>query len=170
MATGYSSGTIGIISILSKEAFIFSKFTDFLKTTGQGINDEVKKITSKSFAEAVIAGCALVAAADGVITSEEKQKMAGFIKQNEALKLFDISKLIVMFEKYAKSFEFDYQIGKIEALSSIAKIRSKPDESKLLVRLCCIIGSADGDFDDDEKKVVREICKELSLNPSEFGL
>jgi len=149
---------------------MFSKFTDFLKTTGQGINDEVKKITSKSFAEAVIAGCALVAAADGIITSEEKQKMAGFIKQNEALKLFDISKLIVMFEKYTKSFEFDYQIGKIEALSTIAKIRSKPDESKLLVRLCCIIGGADGDFDDDEKKVVREICKELSLNPSEFEL
>ena len=48
---------------------MFSKFTDFLKTTGQGINDEVKKITNKSFAEAVIAGCALVAAADGVSTS-----------------------------------------------------------------------------------------------------
>ena len=32
------------------------------------------------------------------------------------------------------------------------------------------IGKADGDFDDDEKAVVREICGELRNDPGQFGI
>jgi len=41
---------------------------------------EVAKYKNNDFMEAVVAGCALVAAADGNISSEEKQKMAAFKK------------------------------------------------------------------------------------------
>ena len=39
-----------------------------------------------------------------------------------------------------------------------------------MVRVCCAIGAADGNFDDDEKAVVRKICAELNLNPKDFDL
>lgn len=37
--------------------------------------------------------------------------------------------------------------------------------------LCvCAIGTADGNFDEDEKRAVREICVELAQNPQDFSL
>jgi tellurite resistance protein TerB len=40
------------------------------------LNAEVSKFKNRTFMEATVAACALVAAADGTISSEEKQKMA----------------------------------------------------------------------------------------------
>ncbi len=143
---------------------------DWLKTQTTNVTEEVKRFKSKNFMDAVTAGCALVAFADGVVKPEEKAKMGGFIQRDESLKVFDMSKVIESFEKHVKSFEFDLQIGKAEALRTIGKIKKKSDEARLLVRVCCAIGAADGDFDSDEKAVVKEICHELGLNPDEFGL
>ena len=130
----------------------------------------VKKIKNKDFMEAVTAGCAMVAFADGLVSPDEKAKMAGFIQRNDALKVFDMQKVAESFDKYVKGFEFDYAIGKGEALKAIAKVKKNADEARLLVRVCCAIGAADNDFDEHEKKVVVDICKELELDPEEFGL
>ncbi len=143
---------------------------DWLKTQTTNAKDEVKRFKSKNFMEAVTAGCALVAYADGIIKPEEKAKMAGFIQRNEALSVFDMTKVIDSFEHHVKSFEFDHSIGKAEALKSIGKIKKKSDEARLLVRVCAAIGAADGDFDPDEQAVVKEICYELGVSPSEFGI
>jgi len=40
----------------------------------------------------------------------------------------------------------------------------------LMVRVCCAIGAADGNFDENEKTAVRNICAELGLNPKDFDL
>ena len=47
---------------------------EWLKEQKDKLQSEVQKFKNKSFAEGVIAGCALVAAADGSIDSSEKQK------------------------------------------------------------------------------------------------
>ena len=52
----------------------------------------------------------------------------------------------------------------------IGKLRSKPDAARLMVRVCMAIGSADGSFDDKEKQVVREICRDLGVPADDFGL
>lgn len=143
---------------------------DWLKNKKTDLTEEVKRFKNKNFMDAVVAGCAMVAFADGVIKSEEKAKMAGFIQRNEALNIFDMSKVIEGFEKYVKGFEFDALIGKGEALKAIGKIKKSSDEAKLLVRVCCAIGAADGDFDQDEQNVVKEICRELGLDATEFGI
>ncbi len=131
---------------------------------------EVQKFQNRSFMEAVVAGCALVSAADGSIDATEKQKMLGFIQQSDALKVFKTEDIIEVFNKTVGKFEFDHSIGKAEALQVIAKLKGKADQAKLMVRVCCAIGAADGDFDNDEKQVVREICRELDLDPAEFDL
>ena len=59
-----------------------------------------------------------------------------------------------IFEKYVMWFEFDISIGKGEALNSIAKIKKDGEAARLLVRVCCAIGAADGDFDNDENDFV----------------
>jgi tellurite resistance protein TerB len=135
-----------------------------------GLTAEVSKFKNRSFMEAVVAGCALVAAADGNITSDEKQKMAGFIQRADELKHFKMSDVIAVFNKTAEDFEFDHAIGKAAAMQTISKIKGKEGQDRLLIRVVCAIGAADGDFDDNEKSIVREICSELGLNPADFDL
>lgn len=53
-----------------------SSFKSWLQTSKQGLTDQVKKFKNKEFLDAVVAGCAIVAAADGSVDSNEKQKMA----------------------------------------------------------------------------------------------
>ncbi|MFO1422588.1 MAG: tellurite resistance TerB family protein [Candidatus Competibacteraceae bacterium] len=134
------------------------------------LKNEVTKIRNKSFLEAVVAGCTLVAYADGVVRPEEKQKMMGFLRNSEVLSVFSVDEVIAIFDKYAKQFDFDHQIGQASALQAVAKVKSNEAEARLMVRVCCAVGAADGNFDDNEKAVVRKICAELSLNPKDFDL
>ncbi|WP_020561141.1 tellurite resistance TerB family protein [Thiofilum flexile] len=134
------------------------------------LTTEIAKFKNKEFMEACVAGCALVAAADGSIDSAEKQKMMKFIQQSDELKVFDTKDVIDYFNKIANNFEFDHEIGKAEALKVIGKLRSKPDAARLMVRVCCAIGMADGDFDENEKNMIREICRDLGLPTDDFGL
>lgn len=131
---------------------------------------EVSKFKNRAFMEAVVSGCALVAAADGSIDASEKQKMAGFIERADELKHFDMRQVIEVFQKAAGDFEFDHEIGKATALKTIGKIKGNEEQARLLVRIVCAIGAADGDFDADERTVVGEIARELGLNPSDFDL
>jgi len=148
----------------------FNGVKDWLKRQQNNVSESITRFKNKDFMEAVVAGCALVAAADGDISTEEKQKMAGFISRSDELKVFDMHLVIERFNAQIESFEFDHSIGKAHALKAIGRIKSNPEAGRLLVRVCCAIGMADGDFDADEQAVVREICTELGLPAEEFGL
>jgi tellurite resistance protein TerB len=39
-----------------------------------------------------------------------------------------------------------------------------------VIQIGIIIGGADGNFDDDEKKAVRDACHAVNLPPAEFDL
>lgn len=134
------------------------------------MTEEMTKYRNRDFMDAVVAGCAIVAAADGVVSPEEKRKMVGYIQASDELKVFETKDVIASFESAVAKFDFDVQIGRGEALRKIAKIKGKAGADRLLVRVCCAIGAADGDFDAHERAAVAQICTELGLSPSEFDL
>ncbi len=147
-----------------------SSFQSWLNKTKTGLQDQVSRFKNKDFMDAIVAGCAVVAVADGTIDSAEKQKMAGYIGRTEQLKVFNMSEVIDRFNHFAGNMEFDVMVGKQEALRTIAKFKSKPEVGRVIVGVCCAIGAADGDFDELEKAAVRDICNVLNLQPGEFGL
>lgn len=147
-----------------------SSFQSWLNKTKTGLQDQVSRFKNKDFMDAIVAGCAVVAVADGTIDSTEKQKMAGYIGRTEQLKVFNMSEVIDRFNHFAGNMEFDVMVGKQEALRTIAKFKSKPEIGRVIIGVCCAIGAADGDFDDLEKAAVRDICNVLNLQPGEFGL
>lgn len=148
-------------------------FTDWLKKNvteaRDTLNAEITKFKSKDLLEAVVAGSAMVAFADGKISAEEKQKLMAYLKISDQLKVFDSNDVIKIFQKYAEKFEFDTTIGTGEAMQVIGKFRGKP-QAQLVVRVCCAIGASDGDFDEKERAVVRKMCSELGLDPADFEL
>lgn len=148
----------------------FQNVKEWLNQQKTLAQESITRFKNKDFLEAVVAGCALVAAADGKISDQEKATMAGFIQRDEALKVFDMSEVIASFNKFIAHFEFNAMVGKAEAFKAVHKIKANAEAARLLIRVCCAIGMADGDFGESEKAAVREMCVELGLNPADFGL
>ena len=84
--------------------------------------------------------------------------------------LFGTDEAIEVFNKFAGQFEFDYEIGKMEALQAVGKFRGKSEQARLIIRAGVIIGNADGNLDNDERKALKEIVLELGENPADFDL
>ena len=131
---------------------------------------QVKQYQNKNFADATMAVCALVAAADGSIDANERKKTASFISSNDTLAIFEVSQLQKTFNDFCDKLTTDFDFGKIDLLQVIAKLKKSPPQARAAIQVGIIIGNADGVFDDDEKQVVREICRSLGIDPSEFDL
>ncbi len=147
---------------------------DQLKERTQEMTSQAKtsvgKFKNKDFAEASMAMCAMIAAADGSIDAEERRKTAGFITSNDVLSIFPASELQEKFAHYANKLEADYDFGKVEAIQALSKLRKKPEAGRAVIQVGIIIGGADGNFDQDEKNAVREACNAVGISPSEFDL
>ena len=148
---------------------MFSSLTDWLNGQKEDLQAKVSRFSNRKFMDAAMAGCAMVAGADGSIDQEEKVKTAGFIQSNPAMASFDLNECIKRFNEFAGQLEFDHGVGTVECLKAIRSITDE-DQKRTLIHLCVAIGGADGDFDDDEKTVVKKIVRELGLKPAEYGL
>lgn len=148
----------------------FDWFKDNAAALKKRALDEVAKYKNADFMQAVIAAVAKMAYADGIVDAKEKQKMIQYFQISEELKVFKQDEVIAAWTSFSGKYDFDLDIGSIESLKAIAKVRSKPDMARAVVRVSLIIANADGNFDDNEKKAAREICAELALDPTEFGL
>lgn len=149
-------------------------FWDQLKQRSNDMNAQLKLKTgqfkNKDFAKASMAVCALIAAADGSIDAEERRKVVGLITSNDVLSIFPAAELRADFENFCNKLENDYDFGKLEAVQAIAKLKKKEDQARAVISIGIIIGGADGNFDDNEKKAVREACFAVGISPAEFDL
>ncbi|MGW4546763.1 tellurite resistance TerB family protein [Streptomyces violaceorubidus] len=127
-------------------------------------------LKSGAFRDASMAMCALVAAADGSVDPSERQRVAQLISTNEVLQNFPADDLRHRFESNLDKLTADFAFGKVSILQEIAKAKKKPAEARAVIQIGIVIGGADGDFDKDERAVVREACYALDLPPHEFDL
>jgi len=147
---------------------------DQLKSRTQTMNDQLKtkaqQFRSKEFANGSMAMCALIAAADGSIEASERQKTAALIASNDVLSVFPPDELRQKFDWYCDKLNQDFDFGKVETIATIGKLKSKPDQARAVISIGLIIGAADGTFDDDERRVVKEACYAVGIAPAEFDL
>jgi tellurite resistance protein TerB len=148
----------------------FQDFVSNLKQKASDLKNEAMKFKNKDFLNAAISGSVLISMADGHVSSEEKQKMMRFIENYEALSVFSSKDLIDAFQNAMSQIEFDKDLGEAKAYDAIRKMKGKDDAARLIMRLIIAIAAADGNFDDDEKRVARKIAMELALNPADFEL
>lgn len=135
----------------------------------------IQQFKNQNFLDASLAAAALVTVADGTIDKEEKTKTLNFVRSLEALQVFDLEEVASKFKKQIDAVDpsddaEDADMAEITAMSKIGKLRGKDEQGRMVVRLAIMIGGADGDFDEDEKKVASKIAKELGIDPTEFDL
>jgi tellurite resistance protein TerB len=140
------------------------------QTLTEQLNTKKDQFRSREFADASMAMCALVAAADGSIDARERQKTAALITSNDVLAAFAPDELRGKFDTYCDKLNRDFDFGKVEAIASISKLKSKPDQARAVISIGLIIGGADGQFDADERRVVKDACYAVGIEPSEFDL
>ncbi|WP_019864542.1 tellurite resistance TerB family protein [Methylovulum miyakonense] len=148
----------------------FDSFLNQLKTKASELKTEALKFKNKDFLNAAMAGSALVAMADGSVSSEEKQKMVKFIEGHDALSIFTTSDVIKAFQDFVGQLEFDKDIGEAKAYQALGKMKSNIEAARLLIRMIIAIAASDGHIDESEKKVAAKIARELGLNPADFEL
>ncbi|MEM6159607.1 tellurite resistance TerB family protein [Erwinia sp. P6884] len=148
----------------------FNKVMGAVKSGREELSKQVGRFKNRTFLEGTIAVCARIAIASNGVSAEEKQKMIGFLRNSPELSVFDNEEVIAVFEKMVKSYDFDFEIGKGETMKYILALKNKPEQAQLAVRVGIAIAKSDGDFDDNEKKSVREIIAALGLQAQDFDL
>ncbi len=142
----------------------------WLKVRPERLETEASRHGTRDFLHAVVAGGALVAAADGVILSVEKRRLQDFIRETKALAMFDPADTEDAFATIAGRLERDFNRGRGEALQIIGRLRNDSSAARLCLRACCAIAAADGLFDEHETRAVADICLALGLDPEAFDL
>ena len=149
---------------------IFDKVKSTLSAGREELTAQVSRYKNRKFMEGTVAVCACISSASNGVSSEEKQKMIAFIQQSPELKVFETKEIIEFFNSLAASFDFDTDIGKGESMKFIVRLKDQADEAQLAFRVGIAVAKSDGDFDDAEKAVAREICSALGLNPADYQL
>ena len=142
----------------------------FSKRSWEEFSAEVHRAKNEHLMEGIVAGCALVAYADGWVTEVEHDRMLRLIRNFEPIIAFGLDDVIVTFEAMTKQFADDQKAGERVALEAVARIKGAQRYPALLVETCCAIADADGGFDAEERAAAIRICECLGLDPANFGL
>ncbi|MGA4539707.1 tellurite resistance TerB family protein [Uniformispora flossi] len=149
---------------------LWDRFKQSAQTMQSQLTAKKNDLKSGAFRDASMAMCALVAAADGSVDQAETAKVAQLIAANDVLQNFERADLERRFYAYANQLTADYQVGKVQVMQDVAKAKKKPDEARAVIQIGIVIGGADGNFDPQERAVVREACFALGLDPAEFDV
>lgn len=131
---------------------------------------EIGGAETEQLLESVMAGCAVVAYADGKVVAEERERMMSLIHRFEPLRTFDHTLLDYAFETATRGFESDRYEGERKALFVVSRLRRRRRHATMLLKICQAIASADGFVDPREWHALVRLCKSLDLNPAAFDL
>ena len=120
--------------------------------------------------DAVVAGCAMVAQADGWVTPEERNRMVERMRHSPTIAFFGIEDVLVLFEALNLRFERDLDDGEATAEAAIGRLRGQPGPSRLLIETACSVAEADGGFDAEERAVILRLCDLLNVDPRPYGV
>ncbi|MGG8094540.1 tellurite resistance TerB family protein [Klebsiella aerogenes] len=149
---------------------LFDKVKSTFTASREELVKQVGRYKNKKFMQGTVAVCARIAVSSDGVSAEEKQKMMGFLRSSEEMKLFDTNEVIDFFNKLVSSFDFDMEIGKGETMKYILALKDQPEAAQLAVRVGIAVGKSDGNFDPDEQAAAREIIAALGFSAEEFGL
>lgn len=148
----------------------FDKVKGAFNASRDELTKQVGRYKNKKFMQGTVAVCARIAVASDGVSAEEKQKMIGFLRASDELKVFETVEVIEFFNKLVTSFDFDIEIGKGETMKYILALKDQPEAAQLALRVGIAVAKSDGNFDPDEQQAVREIAVALGFEPAEFGL
>jgi tellurite resistance protein TerB len=139
------------------------------KPTRAELREEFERADS-ALMEAIVAGCAMVAYADGWVTEEEHLRMTQLIRAFDPVAAFGMADVLSHFEDVSARFKREHEEGMAHAFQHVSLLRGHPRECGLLIQTCCAIAESDGGFDAAEREVIISLCELLRVSPKLYGL
>lgn len=124
----------------------------------------------KSFVEAAMAACAMVALAD------EDQRLSELITRDrvlvriDELGSIDHQQAVALYDDYSSRIQRDPAHGREYAFKAITVFAEDREAAELLVRMSVAVGQADQTFSPRERSMVERICRRLNLHPGDLGV
>lgn len=136
----------------------------------KGMFKSAKKVQNKDTLEAVVAGCMLIAAADGTVEKPEMEKMINLLSTDPNLSAFKPAEIRIIAGKYQTRLEADFMVGQKQMLKEISDISDDSDKCEEVFLNMVAISKADGEVEPEEKAVLLKVAGLLSLSPKEYGI
>ncbi len=144
--------------------------TSFFRTARETLAQELERFRNRRFLEATMAASALVALADGEVNFTELTVIDQALEVVHELNLYAPHKAVDIYRDYIEGLRADAEATRDKAFDAVARIAGDGRAARVPVRVCVAIGTSDEDFSEPEKKVIRELCRVLELDPAEVGL
>lgn len=125
------------------------------------------KVDNRDLMEAIVAGAVLVAYADGDCSAEELTTLQGIIENNDNLKHFG-SEIGTTIDKYSGMYESGKRLAKVKLMKELADVQADEEQKIEAFIIAIEIADADGDIDDAELAILKEIGKQYGLNPDNY--
>ncbi|KAB0285445.1 tellurite resistance protein [Vibrio fortis] len=128
---------------------------------------QLHKVENRDLMEAIVASSVLVAFADGDCSAEELETLDAIIASNDNLSHFgsEIGKTI---DKYSAMYEAGARLAKVKLMKEIRDVDGDETQKEEAFVIAIEIADADGEIDDAELKILKEIGKALGLNPESY--
>nr|CAA52878.1 unnamed protein product [Clostridium acetobutylicum]prf//2023175A methyl methane sulfonate/mytomycin C/UV resistance protein [Clostridium acetobutylicum] len=84
----------------------------WLREQSNNAKNIVNRYLDNDFAEALVAGSALVAMADGVIEYSERERLINYFKTSQEMKHIDTNMVLSKFDCYTQKLQRDFMMGK----------------------------------------------------------
>lgn len=136
----------------------------------QGLQNQAERHRNRPFMEATMAACALVATADGTVSFSERHRIDQILERLDQLRVFDPHEAMNVFDDFIQELQDNPEAGRRAALQRLAKVAEDKDSSRLMVRICCAVSEADGDFSTAERRQIEAVCRALGLTLEDSGL
>ena len=120
--------------------------------------------------DALVSACALVALADGWVTSDERRSAMDRMRRLEAVSVFGIEEALAAFESLVDRFMRDPDDGVAVAEGAIVRLRGHAGPARLIIDAACRVAASDGAFDEDERSMVLRLCELFDLDPDSASL
>lgn len=119
--------------------------------------------------EAVVAACALIAHADGEVSTAERGRMLERIKGQTGLASFGVDDVLEAFEAIDARFYARPDEARAEAEMMIRRLQGRAEAAEVAAAAMAV-SIADGGFDAEEREIILDICAWLDVAPDRFDL
>ena len=134
------------------------------------LSERRSRRNNRTFLEATMAACALVAMADKKVTFSESSKIDQILESLDQLRDYDVHDVINLFNQHIDAMEADLDGGRAEAMKAVEVLVGDPKAGRVIVNICLAIAGADGAFTPDERWQIENICQKLDVDLSEISL
>ncbi len=119
--------------------------------------------------DAVVAACAMIAHADGEVSTEERGRMLERIRGQTGLIPFGVDDVLEAFEALDARFESRPDEARAEAEMTIRRLKGRA-EAVEVAAAALAVSIADGGLEAQEREVILDVCAWLGVPPQRFDL